>query len=43
MAKFNRMVRKTLTEKMLNKIQNQLFDLGIIDKKVTFDEIVKAD
>ena len=31
-----------LTEKMLNKIQNQLFDLKIIDKKGTFAEIVKA-
>lgn len=35
--------KKTLTEKMLNNIQNQLFQLKIIDKKVTFDEIVKAD
>jgi hypothetical protein len=26
----------------LNKIQNQLFDLKIIDKKGTFAEIVKA-
>ena len=32
----------TLTEKVLNKIQNQLFQLKIIDKKGTFDEIVKA-
>jgi ABC-type nitrate/sulfonate/bicarbonate transport system substrate-binding protein len=31
-----------LTEIMLNKIQNQLFDLKIIDKKGTFAEIVKA-
>ena len=32
----------SLTEKVLNKIQNQLFQLKIIDKKGTFDEIVKA-
>lgn len=31
-----------LSIKMLNKIQNQLFELQIIDKKVTFAEIVKA-
>ena len=34
--------QKPLTEKVLNKIQNQLFDLKIIDKKGTFVEIVKA-
>lgn len=34
--------QKNLDEKMLNKIQNQLFDLNIIDKKGTFAEIVKA-
>ncbi|MGL2964415.1 substrate-binding domain-containing protein [Flavobacterium sp. RSB2_4_14] len=34
--------QKTLDEKVLNKIQNQLFDLKIIDKKGTFAEIVKA-
>jgi ABC-type nitrate/sulfonate/bicarbonate transport system substrate-binding protein len=34
--------QKTVTEKMLNKVQNQLFQLKIIDKKATFDEIVKA-
>jgi ABC-type nitrate/sulfonate/bicarbonate transport system substrate-binding protein len=34
--------QKPLEEKMLNKIQNQLFDLKIIDKKGTFAEIVKA-
>jgi ABC-type nitrate/sulfonate/bicarbonate transport system substrate-binding protein len=34
--------QKNLDEKMLNKIQNQLFDLKIIDKKGTFAEIVKA-
>ncbi|MFV8328242.1 substrate-binding domain-containing protein [Flavobacterium sp. ZS1P14] len=34
--------QKTVTEKMLNKVQNQLFQLKIIDKKGTFDEIVKA-
>jgi NMT1/THI5 like len=31
-----------LPETVLNKIQNQLFDLKIIDKKGTFAEIVKA-
>jgi ABC-type nitrate/sulfonate/bicarbonate transport system substrate-binding protein len=31
-----------LEEKMLNNIQNQLFDLKLIDKKGTFAEIVKA-
>lgn len=31
-----------LTTEMLNKIQNQLFDLKIIEKKGTFAEIVKA-
>lgn len=35
--------KKPVTEKMLNNVQNQLFQLKIIDKKVTFDEIVKAD
>ena len=34
--------QKPIEEKVLNKIQNQLFDLKIIDKKVTFAEIVKA-
>ena len=34
--------QKGLDENVLNKIQNQLFDLKIIDKKVTFFEIVKA-
>ena len=34
--------QKPLSENMLNKIQNQLFDLKIIDKKSTFAEIVKA-
>lgn len=34
--------QKPLEEKVLNNIQNQLFDLKIIDKKVTFAEIVKA-
>lgn len=33
--------QKPLEEKMLNKIQNQLFDLKIIDKKGTFAELVK--
>ena len=34
--------QKSLEEKVLNNIQNQLFDLKIIDKKGTFAEIVKA-
>jgi ABC-type nitrate/sulfonate/bicarbonate transport system substrate-binding protein len=34
--------QKSLSEKMLNKIQNQLFDLKIIEKKGTFAEIIKA-
>jgi len=34
--------QKPLSEKVLNKIQNQLFDLKIVDKKGTFAEIVKA-
>lgn len=34
--------QKPLEASMLNKIQNQLFDLKIIDKKVTFAEIVKV-
>jgi ABC-type nitrate/sulfonate/bicarbonate transport system substrate-binding protein len=34
--------QKPLDEKVLNNIQNQLFDLKIIDKKGTFAEIVKA-
>ncbi len=34
--------QKPLPEKMLNKIQNQLFDLKIIEKKGTFAELVKA-
>ncbi len=33
--------QKPLDEKMLNKIQNQLFELKIIDKKGTFAELVK--
>jgi ABC-type nitrate/sulfonate/bicarbonate transport system substrate-binding protein len=31
-----------LAKEMLNKVQNQLFQLKIIDKKGTFDEIVKT-
>jgi ABC-type nitrate/sulfonate/bicarbonate transport system substrate-binding protein len=31
-----------LTEKTLNKVQNQLFQLKIIEKKGTFEEIVKT-
>jgi ABC-type nitrate/sulfonate/bicarbonate transport system substrate-binding protein len=34
--------QKPLEEKVLNNIQNQLFDLKIIDKKGTFAQIVKA-
>jgi ABC-type nitrate/sulfonate/bicarbonate transport system substrate-binding protein len=34
--------QKPLSENMLNKIQNQLFDLKIIEKKGTFAELVKA-
>jgi ABC-type nitrate/sulfonate/bicarbonate transport system substrate-binding protein len=34
--------QKPLSENSLNKIQNQLFDLKIIDKKGTFAELVKA-
>jgi ABC-type nitrate/sulfonate/bicarbonate transport system substrate-binding protein len=34
--------QKLLEEKVLNNIQNQLFDLKIIDKKGIFAEIVKA-
>ncbi|MEN2403119.1 substrate-binding domain-containing protein [Flavobacterium sp. MC2016-06] len=34
--------QKNLTEKAFVKLQNQLFDLGIIDKKSTFVETVKA-
>jgi ABC-type nitrate/sulfonate/bicarbonate transport system substrate-binding protein len=34
--------QKNMTEKSFNKIQNQLFDLGIIDKKSIFVETVKA-
>lgn len=34
--------QKPLSENMLNKIQNQLFELKIIDKKGTFADIVKA-
>ncbi|AYN03946.1 substrate-binding domain-containing protein [Flavobacterium sp. 140616W15] len=33
--------QKPLNEKTFNKIQNQLFELGIIDKKSTFVETVK--
>jgi ABC-type nitrate/sulfonate/bicarbonate transport system substrate-binding protein len=34
--------QKPLTPKMLNKVQNQLFQLKIIDKKGTFEDIVKT-
>jgi ABC-type nitrate/sulfonate/bicarbonate transport system substrate-binding protein len=33
--------KKPVTGEMLNNVQNQLFQLTIIDKKGTFDEIVK--
>ncbi|RDI53558.1 ABC-type nitrate/sulfonate/bicarbonate transport system substrate-binding protein [Flavobacterium glaciei] len=33
--------QKPLSAKMLNKVQNQLFQLKIIDKKGTFEDIVK--
>ena len=35
-------LEKQLDVKMLNKIQNQLFELSIIDKKGTFAEIVNS-
>lgn len=31
-----------LMEEMLNKVQNQLLELGLIDKKSTFAKIVKV-
>jgi ABC-type nitrate/sulfonate/bicarbonate transport system substrate-binding protein len=34
--------QEPIAEKMLNKVQNQLFELGIIDKKSNFAQIVKA-
>jgi ABC-type nitrate/sulfonate/bicarbonate transport system substrate-binding protein len=40
--KLTKWSQKPLGEKVLNNIQNQLFDLKIIDKKGTFAEIVKA-
>ncbi|MGV3696912.1 substrate-binding domain-containing protein [Flavobacterium sp.] len=40
--KLTKWSQKPLEEKVLNNIQNQLFDLKIIDKKGTFAEIVKA-
>ena len=33
--------QKQLSEKMLNEVQNQLFELSLIDKKVTFETIVR--
>lgn len=36
------MVTKPLIAEMLNKVQNQLFQLKIIDKKGTFEDIVKT-
>jgi len=40
--KLTKWSQKPLEEKVLNNIQNQLFDLRIIDKKGTFADIVKA-
>jgi len=34
--------QEALSAEMLNKIQNQLFEIGIIDKRGTFGDIVKA-
>jgi len=34
--------QKPLSEKVLNKVQNQLFDLALIEKKGTFAQIVKV-
>ena len=34
--------QNTFSKNLLNKVQNQLFDLKIIDKKSTFEEIVKT-
>ncbi|SFF02634.1 substrate-binding domain-containing protein [Flavobacterium xueshanense] len=34
--------QKSLSAEMLNKVQNQLFQLKIIDKKGTFEDIVKT-
>src|SRR6478752_4326963 len=34
--------QEALSEEMLNKVQNQLHELGVIDKKGTFGKIVKA-
>jgi len=34
--------QKNLDEKTLNKVQNQLFDLSLIDKKGTFAKIVRS-
>ena len=33
--------QKQISEKVLNKVQNQLFELALIDKKVTFEAIIK--
>ena len=34
--------QKNLSDEMLNKVQNQLFELSVIDKKGTFAQIVKS-
>ncbi|TWI00486.1 ABC-type nitrate/sulfonate/bicarbonate transport system substrate-binding protein [Flavobacterium tiangeerense] len=40
--RLTRWSQKGLEPEMLNKVQNQLFELGIIDKKGTFEDIVKT-
>ncbi|CAH0335783.1 hypothetical protein FVB9288_01440 [Flavobacterium sp. CECT 9288] len=40
--RLTRWSQKGLEHQMLNKVQNQLFELGIIDKKGTFEDIVKT-
>ncbi|MBB1192751.1 ABC transporter substrate-binding protein [Flavobacterium sp. SOK18b] len=40
--RLTRWSQKGLEPEMLNKVQNQLFELGIIDKKGTFEGIVKT-
>ncbi|WP_158981073.1 MULTISPECIES: substrate-binding domain-containing protein [unclassified Flavobacterium] len=40
--RLTRWSQKGLEPQMLNKVQNQLFELGIIDKKGTFEDIVKT-
>ena len=40
--RLTRWSQKGLEPQMLNKVQNQFFELGIIDKKGTFEDIVKT-